>query len=50
MNWRGWKRRMKTSLRSRKSRSSSKRNNSRKNDRNGRARRKGSDSESNLRD
>jgi hypothetical protein len=40
MNWRGWKRRMKTSLWSRKSRSSSRRNDSRKNDRSGRMRRK----------
>ena len=42
MNWRGWKRRRKTSLLSRKS-GSSRRNASRKNDRSGRVRRKGGD-------
>ena len=55
MNWRGRMRRMKTSLWSRKSRKSSRQNDSRQNDRSGwmrskMKRRKGGDSESNSGD
>ena len=55
MNWRGWNRRVKTSLWSRKSSSSSRWNDSRKNDRSGLVRRKmkrrkGGDNESNSGD